>query len=144
MYWSESNWRSLTWMGPAAHYVEVVTVRTVFILQNRGYLAFNYPMGGCGEYIARLFWNVQWQMEDTSTVYKDGNSASILGKQCSAWGQSNTGISCPQQFWCLHLWRYSKFSSNWATWTMLNQITPQVPSNLNYSMTQCLCTWSAL
>lgn len=60
MYWSESNRRSPTWLGLGAHHVEVVTVRTGFILEDRGCLtaAFNYLMQGCGEYIARPFWDV--------------------------------------------------------------------------------------
>lgn len=46
--------------GPVAHCVEVVTVRTGFILDDRRYLtaAFNYLMGSCGGHIARLFWDV--------------------------------------------------------------------------------------
>lgn len=108
---------------------EVVIVRTGFILQDRGHLtaAFNYLMGRCEEYIARFFWDVHRDRRKTQVKLTEGSSDSILGKLCSALGQSNTGKSCPEQLWSLHRWRYSKFRSNWATWTVLSQITHTGP-----------------
>lgn len=60
MYLTESNGRSLRCLRPKTHHVEAVTLRTGFNLEDREYLtvAFKYLMGGCREYIARLFWDV--------------------------------------------------------------------------------------
>lgn len=129
MWWSKSSGRPPKWLGLRTHWLEVVTVRTGFILEDRGYLtaAFNYLMGRCEQYVARFFWGVHSGRWKTQVQFTDGSFDSVLGKQCSAWGQSNSGNSCSEQFWNLHMWRYTKFHSNWAIWTVLSQITHTRP-----------------
>lgn len=98
------------------------------------------------------------EQETTGIFWNKRRSQWTKGKTFSPWGQSGSGVGCPEKLCSLHSWRFSSpnWIKPWATTSNLrtdpalpvelNWRPPDVTSNLNYSMSIWLAIppWKAL
>ena len=59
-------------------------------------------------------WNSIWKKrKQTKRQNKQNTHPKITNFCFLLWGCSNTGTSCPERLWSLHLWRHSKLNWTW-------------------------------